>query len=293
MKIAFHQITSGSGRDLEETFAAYARHGWNHFEVNLSETDKYAADRGYAEVAKLAKGAGLTCVGATGLSISAFQGQDALGATLEQMRKSADAMNRLGCEAIVCGGETPENSDEFPPRSAGSSEAALSKRDTTYRDALARFAEAVNKVADVADEYGVKLALEVNWCGLARSIRSMAELLSMVGRDNVGAVWDPAHFFSTPSRLADLELLDGKIIHAHLNDFRDCATEVLDINGDRVTPGEGILPMVEWSDKVAQCGYDGWHCLELFSDDVWAKSLDDLLRDAKAGCERVWPDAQF
>ena len=290
MKLAFHQITSGSNRDLAETFEAYAAAGWRHFEVNLGECERHAKEHGWQAVAQLARDAGVECVGATGLSMSAFQGRDALEKTLDQMRSSAEAMNALGCTAIVCGGDTPA---DFRPRAANASEAALAKRDAEYRDALSRFADAVNRVADVADEYGVKLALEVNWCGLARSIRTMAELVNMIGRDNVGAVWDPAHFFSTPSRVADLDLLSGRIFHAHMNDFRNCINEVMDINGDRVIPGDGVLPLREWSDKVAACGYDGWHCVELFSDDLWAKPVEQIVREVKVGCDRVWPDAEF
>ena len=295
MKIAFHQITSGSGRGLPETFGAYSDAGWMHFEVNLSEADRYASEHGYAGVARLAADAGLTCVGATGLSISAFQGAAALDETLEQMRKAAEAMNHLGCNAIVCGGDTPSGNERtpFPPRAGRATEDELAARDAAYRDALCRFGDAVNRVADIADKANVSLALEVNWCGLARSIRSMSELVGAIGRENVGAVWDPAHFFSTPSRVSDLGRLDGKIVHAHLNDIRDCATEVMDINGDRVTPGEGILPLREWTEAVASRGYDGWHCLELFSDDLWQKPLEQILRETKAGCERVWPEAEF
>ncbi|HPU83779.1 MAG TPA: sugar phosphate isomerase/epimerase family protein [Candidatus Latescibacteria bacterium] len=290
MKIAFHQITSGSKRDLNETFEAYADAGWRHFEVNLWETEEFVTQHGAKSLAALAKDFGLKCVGATGLSIPAFQGGDALEAALKQIERHAQVMNALECTAIVVGGDVPK---DFPPRAQNSTENALSARDAAYRNALREFATAVGRVAEVAAKYGVTLALEVNWCGLARSFRTMAELVAMVDRDNVGATWDPAHFYSTPSRLSDLDRLRGKVVHAHLNDIRNCYMEAMDINGDRVLPGDGVLPLVEWTDKIHSLGYRGWHCVELFSDDLWAEPLREIATRTKKACEHVWPNAEF
>ena len=290
MKLAFHQITSGSGRDLEQTFKAYAAAGWRHFEINFWEVGSFIEQNGIEAVVDLMKANGLGCVGATGLSITAFEGEEKLEADLKQMDRLGAYMAALGCGAIVCGGGTPP---DFHPRAATATEEALSKRDAEYREAMGVYASAARRVAEVAAAHGVRLALEVNWVGLARSIRSMAELVEMVDRDNVGAVWDPAHFYSTPSRVEDLDLLKGKIFHAHLNDIRGCPPEVMDINGDRVIPGEGVLPLREWSDKVAECGYDGYHCLELFSQDVWALPVEEIAKKARAGCDAVWPDATY
>jgi len=290
MKIAFHQITSGSKRDLKETFAAYADAGWGHFEVNLWETDGFVKEHGPKALARLAKDHGLACVGATGLSIPAFQGEDALAAAMEQMRKNAAVMNELGCAAIVIGSDAPK---DFRPRAKKATEAELARRDAEYRAALGTLAAAIGRVADVAAPRGIQLALEVNWCGMARSFRTMAELVRVADRGNVGATWDPAHFYSTPSRLSDLDLLRGKFVHAHLNDFRNCVIEVMDMNADRVIPGEGVLPLREWTDKVHSLGYAGWHCAELFSDDLWAKPVLEIARAVRAGCARVWPEAEF
>lgn len=290
MKLAFHQITSGAGHDLAETFKAYADAGWGHFEINFGECQSYIDEHGIDALVKLAGDHGLKCVGATGISFPAFSGDEKLAETLTQLKTYAEYMEALGCEAIVCGGETPP---DFNPRAQGSTEKALFARDAEYLAKLEVFAAAIAKAADLVAPNGVKLALEVNWCGLARSIRTMAALVNMVDRGNVGAVWDPAHFFSTPSRLDDLDRLNGKIFHAHMNDIRECVIEVMDINGDRVIPGEGSLPLREWSDKVEACGYDGWHCVELFSDDIWAMPVSEIAKVVKAGCDKVWPDAQY
>jgi sugar phosphate isomerase/epimerase len=128
---------------------------------------------------------------------------------------------------------------------------------------------------------------------MCRSFRTAAKLLDRVAHPNVGLVWDPAHFISTPSRLDDLDLLKGRIIHSHLNDIRECFFEVININGDRVIPGQGIAPLRQWTDKITACGYNGWHCVELFNDALWAKPLEAICREVMAGCRAVWPKATF
>ncbi|MDP6125279.1 MAG: sugar phosphate isomerase/epimerase family protein, partial [Candidatus Latescibacteria bacterium] len=233
---------------------------------------------------------GLSCVGATGLSISAFSGEDAIASSEAQIRQMAAVMDALDCRVIVVGGDTPGSDN---PRVAKSTETELAGRDEAYKSNMRQFADVVRRIAAAAGEYGVSLAMEVNWCGMCRSIRTMATMVEMVDRDNVGAVWDPAHFFSTSSRLSDLKQLQSKIIHAHLNDFRDCINEVMDINGDRVIPGQGVLPLRDWTDAVSDAGYKGYHCVELFSEDVWTLSLDEIATSVKAGCLEVWPEATF
>jgi sugar phosphate isomerase/epimerase len=158
---------------------------------------------------------------------------------------------------------------------------------------LDRLADHVLKVADAGVPFGVQLAIEVNWCSLCRSFRTAAELVRRTAHPSVGVTWDPAHFHSTPSRLGDLDLLQGKILHAHLDDMNGTFVEVVNINADRVIPGEGILPMREWTNKVTACGYQGYHCLELFSEALWKEDLETICRKGMRGCLQVWPDATF
>jgi sugar phosphate isomerase/epimerase len=185
-------------------------------------------------------------------------------------------MQGLGARALVVGGGAPPD---------------LGREN--YSESLDAFAEHVRDVAATAEPYGVALALEVNWCELSRSFRTVADLTKRIDRDNVGVVWDPAHFFSTPSRLSDLDDLHGRVVHAHLNDMATEFVEVVDINGDRVIPGEGGLPLREWTDKIAACGYDGWHCVELFNEALWKEDLETICRKVMDGCRSVWPEAAF
>ena len=227
MKVAMHEMTTKNGT-FEEHLAAYANTGWKHFEINFWKAWEFIEANGTKATVKLVNDHGLTCVAATGLGLSTFGDAAARQDNLERMRQFGEVMQALGCRPLVTGSDAP--------RDLG--------RDN-YSQHLDTLAEHMNAVADVADTFGVQLAIEVNWCSLCKCIRTAAELVRRVGRDDVGIVWDPAHFFSTPSRISDLDLCKGKIFHSHLNDIRETFIEVMDVNGDRVLPGEGVLPMRE------------------------------------------------
>jgi sugar phosphate isomerase/epimerase len=275
MKIAIHEITTRDGT-FAEHLVAYSKTGWRHFEINLWHAGPFLDKVGIKAAARLVADHGLICVAATGLGLRVFAGAGARAENIEQIKRYGEMMQALGCRPLVIGADAPA---ELTP--------------SNYDQRFQMLAEHVRELAMAATPYGVQLAVEVNWTAMCRSYRTAAKLIERVAQPNVGLVWDPAHFVSTPSRLDDLDLAAGKFVHAHLNDIRDCYFEVIQINADRVIPGQGILPLRQWTEKVRACGYDGFHAVELFNEALWAKPLETICRNVIEGCRAVWPDATF
>jgi 2-keto-myo-inositol isomerase len=275
MKLAMHEITTRDGTFLEH-LAAYEKTGWRHFEINFWKAGEYIEKEGIERAAKAVRDHGLTCIAATGLGLATFADDKARAGDLETIRKYGAWMQALGCGPLVMGSNTPKTSNA-----------------QSYDVDLAALARHAGAVAAAGASFGVQLAIEVNWTGLCRSFRTAALLLKKVTQPNIGLVWDPAHFVSTPSRVEDLDLCRGRIIHAHLDDIRECYTEAMDINADRVLPGQGMLPMRAWTQKVAECGYHGYHSLELFNEKLWSMPLETICRLSREQCMRVWPEAEF
>lgn len=275
MRIAMHEITTRDGT-FPEHLAAYERTGWRHFEINLWKAGEHIQANGVEATVRQVRGRGLTCVAATGLGLSTFKDASARAKDIDTVRRHGETLQALGCRPLVIGSDSPTDRNR-----------------ANYSEHLDALAAHIRAVADAAKPFGVQIAVEVNWCSLCRSIRTAADLIRRVERTSVGLVWDPAHFYSTPSRLNDLDLVRGKIFHAHLDDMNDTLLEVLDINGDRVIPGQGILPLREWTEKVAACGFEGYHCVELFNKTLWDKDLETICREVMDGCRKVWPEAVF
>ena len=288
MKIALHQITTRNAR-LEQDLEAYARAGFSAFELSLSKAQAYAQEHGRQAYRDLVHASGLQPVGCTGHVVQAFAAADTIRQNETHFAETLDFMEDIECPVIVFGGDAPQEL----PRAADDSEAGLAARDQAYRADLQRFADQVGRLAALAAPRGITMALEMNWCQLCRSVRTAAEVLDMVGSANLGFLFDPAHFEVSPSRLSDLDLVRGRIAYGHLDDLRPCPPELTSVNNDRVIPGEGALPLREWYEKIAACGYSGWHSVELFCYDLWQDPVEDIARKVKKGCQQVWPDAVF
>lgn len=275
MKIAMHEITTKDG-SFEEHLAAYEKSGWRHFEINLGKAEGFVKEYGAAAAAKRVREHGLTCVAATGLGLQTFKGPDAKKQDIDTAKRHAEVMQALGCRPLVIGSNAPSTLDR-----------------TNFEAAFEELAAHIGAVADCVAPFGAALAVEVNWVAPCRSYRSAAKVVAKAGRPNVGLIWDPAHFTRTPSRLEDLDAAKGRFIHAHLNDIRDVPFELMDVNADRVLPGEGVLPLRAWTKRVEACGYHGWHSLELFNAELWKENLATICRRSMEACKRVWPEAEF
>jgi sugar phosphate isomerase/epimerase len=288
MKIALHEITSINA-PLEADLKAYAEAGWGAYEMHMTKARTYAEAHGRKGYRDLVRGSGLKAVGCTGHVVRAFGSEEEIRKNRDEFATTMEFMQDAECPVVVFGGDGPAEA----PAAADQSEAGLAARDRAYRQALQRFAEHVGQLADLAAPRGITMALEINWCQLCRSVRTAAEILDLVGRSNVGMLFDTAHFAVSPSRLADLDLVKGRIVYGHLDDFRPSPPEVTNVNNDRVIPGQGCLPLREWYDKVAACGYTGWHAVELFCHDLWQLPVEQIARQVKQGCVKVWPEAVF
>lgn len=288
MKIALHQITTLNA-PMEEDLKAYAEAGFSAFELHLGKARKYLETHSLNELRDLVRGAGLQVVGATGHVVNAFAAEEARRQNADEFVQALEIMEALGCPLIVFGGDGPAEN----PVAAQQSEAGLAARDQAYTAALTQFAAAVGRLADLAAPRGISMALEMNWCRLCRSVQTAARTLDLVGRSNVGFLFDAAHFAVSPSRLSDLDLVKGRIIYGHLDDMRPCPPELTNVNNDRVIPGDGALPLREWYEKIEACGYTGWHAVELFCHDLWQEPALQIARKVKTGCQRVWPAARF
>jgi 2-keto-myo-inositol isomerase len=289
MKFALHQITSMKA-SMEEDLRSYRQAGWTAFELLIDKADACIKQHDLQSFIALVKQSGLKPVVCSGHAIRAFASADQIRADEKDFARKLEILESLECPVMVFGSDAPSGEGPGPQ---GHTERQLAERDKRYRGHLSRLAEQIGKLAAMADARGVSLALEVNWCALCRSVVTAAEVIRLVNRDNVGLVFDCAHFANSFSRLADLELLKDKIVAVHLNDLRGAPPEVRDVNMDRVLPGEGVLPLTEWLRTVERLGFKGYHAVEVFSEDLWAKPALDIARQTMTQCRRLWPQATF
>lgn len=154
-------------------------------------------------------------------------------------------------------------------------------------------AEAIRAVADIGAEAGIRYYLEpVAWTPLAPLTDAVAAL-EAADRDNVGLVLDFWHLWQSGATPDDIARLDRRLIFGV--DFSDSlgppGTGTPDQESRKVWPGDGAIPLREWSDAVRSTGFDGWWDNELYSPLHWesadpfgiAAGLLEVLRETLRG----------
>jgi len=152
------------------------------------------------------------------------------------------------------------------PRGAYAGPAELSASE--LRQVTAR---GLRAVADIGATSGITYYLEpIAWTPLS-SLRAAADAIDEAGRDNVRLVLDFWHLWHRGTTPDDLARLDPRMIAGV--DFSDSLGPRGDCGADqrsrRVWPGDGEIPLREWSDAVRSTGFDGWWDNELYSPAHW------------------------
>lgn len=120
---------------------------------------------------------------------------------------------------------------------------------------------------DRAESLGVTVALETH-DGFARAAR-VAELLDLVDRPSLAALWDVHHPYRFGESPSDVVRVLGRRIHlVHVKD------EVRRGDDWQLVPlGEGDVPVRESIDMLGAVGYDGWLTVEW--EKRWHPELDE------------------
>jgi sugar phosphate isomerase/epimerase len=86
----------------------------------------------------------------------------------------------------------------------------------------------------------------------------------------VGVLFDPAHYYTTPTKFDHLNPDTVPWIkHVHLDGMRDKPGDLSHCNDDRVLPGQGILDLPALIARLEEHGYAGYFSIEMFNHDLW------------------------
>ena len=158
----------------------------------------------------------------------------------------------------------------------------------TEKEVFEDSVEVLNKLADIAEPYGVCCSFEPigdrRWC--CNSLRQALEIVQAVNRDSVGLTVDCINFYMH-DKCADVDFIrkvpKEKLFVYHINDCEDLPFGVLD-HCHRIMPGKGCIPVAEISKAVMDAGYDGPACLELFRPEYWDMDAEEVIKMGAECC---------
>ncbi len=145
--------------------------------------------------------------------------------------------------------------------------------------AMAKAAEKLRGIADIARDRGIRLAVEfIYTLSYLKDVSDALELIDRTDRDNVGISLDTFHFHMGGSRLEDIARIPrGRIYGIHVNSCPDLPKEDM-TDKDRLPPALGVLPYAEILDACRDRGYDAHLSVEILHDDYWALGPEGSIR---------------
>jgi len=256
MKTSIATVTISG--ELPEKLEAIARAGFDG--VEIFENDFLAFDGSPADVGKMARDLGLTIT--LFQPFRDFEGMpDSLrGRTFDRAERKFDIMQELGTDMVlVC---------------SNVSQAALGGIDRAAAD--------FRELGERAAKRGLKVGYEaLAWGRYVNDHRDAWEIVRRADHENVGLILDSFHSLSRKIDINSIRSIPKeKIFIVQLADAPLIDMDLLYWSRHfRNMPGEGDLPVTEFTEAVASTGYDGFFSLEIFNDQFRGGSTRAIAAD--------------
>ncbi|WP_428328000.1 sugar phosphate isomerase/epimerase family protein [Mucilaginibacter sp.] len=151
----------------------------------------------------------------------------------------------------------------------------------------------LQNLAGFAADHGVSLALEplnassMNSESAIWTIAQAMEIIDAVNRDNVGICLDFWNIWQNANVEEEIRRAGDRIFVLQVSDWRMPRSF-----GDRLVPGDGIIPIGKLLQIVHETRYTGACSVEIFSqyvaDSLYKRDLYEVIRRSRKGLEDAW-----
>jgi sugar phosphate isomerase/epimerase len=160
-------------------------------------------------------------------------------------------------------------------------------------EAMRVVAEQLRKLAPVAADHGVKLALEplnptsVNVESAIWTIDQALDVIEAAGSDHVGLCLDYWNIWQNAGVERAIARAGNRIFSVQASDWRTPRSFA-----DRIIPGDGAIPLAKLLRATRETGFTGAYVVEIFSNDVadslYETDLADVIHRSRAGLDAAW-----
>jgi 2-keto-myo-inositol isomerase len=161
-------------------------------------------------------------------------------------------------------------------------------------EVLEQTAATYGALVDAAAQYGVGVAFEFMGFPWA-AVRDVAGALNVVGRASrpkTGIIIDTAHFYSGGSIVESIRTMDpDKLVVLHINDVESGVAKPDILDGHRLYPGDGVVPLDDILGAAQAIGWDGVLSVELFREEYWRLDPLSVAGEAKEKTVAAWERA--
>ncbi len=143
--------------------------------------------------------------------------------------------------------------------------------DTNLARAHSMVVEGLGRLAELADHYGIHLALEAlhpmdmtAWT-IIPTVDMALDIIDEVSHPSVGLMLDLYNSWWDPRLEGAIQRAGERILAVQMADWRNPTRSFT----DRAVPGTGVADLSRLIRAVEATGYRGFYDLEIFSDEIW------------------------
>jgi 2-keto-myo-inositol isomerase len=267
MKLGFNEATCMKRSGVEQDLRLCEKYGYEYIELRLDMLKKYFESHRIKDL--------VSFFNSSKLKPYAFNSIENINFCAGTPWEDLVTLFTFGCETAQAIGNpyiivVPTMGDDM----------YLKTKNEVFDDSV----EALNKLADMAKPYGVKLAFEPigdrRWC--VRGLDQALEIVRAVNRDDVGLALDSINLFLY-NRLENIDTIDAvpleKIFVYHIDDCEDLPLGTLD-HCHRLYPGDGCIPLEALTKKLRAKGYGEICSVELFRPEYWELEPEVVIKTA-------------
>jgi sugar phosphate isomerase/epimerase len=147
----------------------------------------------------------------------------------------------------------------------------------------AQIREGIETILPRAMEHGIQLGIEplhpmyADSRSAINSLKQANDMCDQIDSPNVGVIMDVYHLWWEPNLQSEIERCGqaGRIFAFHICDWK---TPTRDLLNDRGLMGEGCIDIPQIRAWVENNGFDGYHEVEIFSDQYWQMDQREYLK---------------
>lgn len=269
MKLGYNEATCMKNSILEKDLVLCEKHGYDYIEIRLDMLKDYLQKNKIVDLQAFFRSSNLKPYAFNSYENINFCNSKQWHELLDLFAFGCELSQAIGNKYLIM---VPTMGDDMWEKS----------RKDIFEDSV----EVLNKLADIAKPYHVKLAFEPigdkRWC--VRSLEQAAEIVQAIDREEVGYALDSFNLYLW-NKLENIDAIDNvpleKLFVYHIDDCEDLPLGVVD-HCHRLYPGDGVIPLDAITQKLHNKGYREICSVELFRPEYWELDPEEVIKTAAA-----------
>lgn len=270
MKICYNQATTMKHSTLEKDLELCEKYGYDLIEIRLDKLRDYLNTNTTDDLAEFFNNNRIKPYAFNALEYITFRDEEGYKQIKNDLKFLCEIGCKINCKKIVV----------VPTFDVG---------DYTKKEIKEETIGVLSDLADDAEKYGVKLALEfVGYPNCSINTFGQAyDIVKTLNKDNVGIVLDCFHFHAMNSRIEDLENADPEKIYIfHIDDAEELPVGALR-DHHRLWPGEGAIDLNLILNTLKEIGFKDMASVELFRPEYWDWDIEKVIKVGKEKTKEV------